>query len=76
MANSPAHYKVYVIRCWEEHHTPTDTVSYRFTLEVPGTGQRLGFTSSGALMDEVERRLAEDSTEEADEPFSEPSGEA
>ena len=72
MANAPSHYKVYVIRCWEELSSLTDTASHRFTLEVPATGQRFGFTSSEALMDEIGRRLTENSTETSDEPFSEP----
>lgn len=66
MVNRCAHYKVYVIRCWEEHSPPTSTVVQRFTLEVPSTGQRLGFTSSQALMDEIERRLAEPAPEQLD----------
>jgi hypothetical protein len=72
MANNLAHYKVYVIRYWEEQGASTDAIICRFTLEVPGTGQRFGFTSSKALMDEIERRLAEDATETTDEPFSKP----
>jgi hypothetical protein len=64
--SSDPHYRVYVIRCWEEQSIPADATIYRFTLEVPGTGQRLGFTSSQALMDEIGRRLTEPVTEQPD----------
>ncbi|MBW4464901.1 MAG: hypothetical protein KME07_05610 [Pegethrix bostrychoides GSE-TBD4-15B] len=70
MANSPAHYKVYVIRHWEEQNLSTNTTVCRFTLELPSTGQRLGFTSSEALLNEIERRLAE-SAEATDKLSSE-----
>lgn len=71
MANNPAHYKVYVIRRWEEQNPLTHTTICRFTLELPGTGQRFGFTSSAALIGEIERRLAENSPEETDESLGE-----
>lgn len=71
MANNPAHYKVYVIRHWEEQNPLTNTVICRFTLELPGTGQRFGFTSSEALLEDVERRLAENLTEPIDQSLGE-----
>jgi hypothetical protein len=66
MVNRCACYEVYIIRCWEEQSVPTDAVVHRFTLEVPSTGQRLGFTNSQALIDEIERRLTEPETEQPD----------
>jgi hypothetical protein len=71
MANNLAHYKVYVIRCWQEQNSSASTTISRFTLELPGSGQRFGFTSSKALIDEVGRRLAENLAEESDELFDE-----
>ncbi len=71
MASNPAHYKVYVIRYWEEQNSSTNTIICRFTLELPGTGQRFGFTSSEALLEDIERRLAENLTGTTDQPLGE-----
>jgi hypothetical protein len=57
VVDEPAHYKVYVVRYWEEQDTSTSRRIYRFTLEIPATGQRFGFTSPEALMSALEQRL-------------------
>lgn len=57
MADYQACYKVYVVRYWEEQDAQTDTSICRFTLEIPRTGQRIGFTSSDALIKVLECKL-------------------
>jgi hypothetical protein len=59
-----AHYKVYVVRYWEEQDVPSNRRICRFTLEIPATGQRFGFTSPEALMQALEQRLTQGPTSE------------
>jgi hypothetical protein len=54
-----APYRTYVIRCWEEHSFQADTSIYRFTLEIPATGERFGFTSSEELINAIELALTQ-----------------
>ena len=61
MVDELAHYKVYVVRCWEEQRPQTDTTVLRFTLEIPSTGQRFGFKNQAALMKALENRLSPNS---------------
>lgn len=71
MGNDLAHYKVYVVRCWEEPTTQTTHCMQvnmpigRFTLEIPSTGQRFGFTSLPALLNALGHRLSQDSNLES-----------
>lgn len=57
MVDEPAPYKVFVIRCWKEQSSQTNATILRFTLEIPSTGQRFGFTSQAELMKALESRL-------------------
>jgi len=61
VVDQQAQCKVYVIRCWEEQDSHTDTSICRFTLEVPSTGQRFGFTNLEALVTALERKLSQNS---------------
>jgi hypothetical protein len=59
-----APYRSYVIRCWEErcweeHCGPPGTPIYRFSLDIPATGERFGFTSSKDLIQAVESAIAQ-----------------
>lgn len=65
MTDKQSHYKVYVIRCWQEQDVQDDAITYRLTLEIPSTGQRLGFISSEALMSALERKLSQNSPEKS-----------
>ena len=53
-SNKP--YRVYIVRCWENQDTATD-VSSRFVLEIPGTGERYGFTSADMLLRALKNQL-------------------
>jgi hypothetical protein len=59
VAKQLAPYRTYVIRCWEEQSAQADTSVYRFTLEIPATGERSGFTSSAELINALELALAQ-----------------
>ena len=59
MAKHLAPYRIYVIRCWEEPSSQANTSTYRFTLDVPATGQRFGFTSSEELINALELALSQ-----------------
>lgn len=48
-----ASYRTVVIRCWQEQCGQPDVI-YRFSLEVPATGERLGFTHFEDLVQALE----------------------
>lgn len=52
-----APYQTYVIRCWEEQSTQAGINIYRFSLEIPATGKRFGFTSPEDLIHALELAL-------------------
>lgn len=56
-------YRIYVIRCWEEQTSHANMNVYRFTLDVPATGQRIGFTHSEELINALELALAQIQTQ-------------
>ncbi|UBF29987.1 hypothetical protein K9N68_37935 (plasmid) [Kovacikia minuta CCNUW1] len=58
MAKHLAPYRTYIIRCWEEQRSQSSTSIYRFTLEIPATGERFGFTQSQKLIQALELALA------------------
>lgn len=58
MARHIATYMTYVIRCWAEPSSQATTSIYRFTLDIPATGHRFGFTSSEALISALELALS------------------
>lgn len=60
MVNNQANYKVFVVRCWDEQNSQAGTIVCRFSLEIPGTGQRFGFVSLEALMKALELGLSQD----------------
>lgn len=49
-------YRVYIVRWWENQDTTTDSSS-RFVLEIPGTGERYGFTSAEMLLHALKNQL-------------------
>jgi hypothetical protein len=59
VAKHLAPYRIYVIRCWEEQCDQTSTNIYRFSLEIPATGERFGFTNSRELINALELALAQ-----------------
>ena len=44
-----APYQTYIVRCWQTGIEENGQLILRFTLDVPATGQRFGFTSLEAL---------------------------
>jgi hypothetical protein len=54
-----APYRIYVIRCWEEQGAQLSPSIYRFSLEIPATGERFGFTSTEELINALELSLAQ-----------------
>ncbi len=63
MVDHVAPYRTYVIRCWEEHSGQLGTCIYRFSLEVPATGERFGFTRSEDLIQALESAIAQIQTQ-------------
>ncbi len=59
MAKPLALYRTYIIRCWQEPCSQTADGAYRFSLEIPATGERLGFTCSEELVDALKTALAQ-----------------
>ena len=59
MARHLAPYRTYVIRCWEEQSAQPGTRIYRFSLEIPATGERSGFSRSEELIDALELVLSQ-----------------
>lgn len=57
MAKHLASYRTYMIRCWEEQSAQANTSIYRFTLEIPATGERFGFTHSEELINALKLAL-------------------
>lgn len=58
MVEHLAPYRTYVIRCWEEPCDQPGTPIYRFSLDVPATGERFGFTSFKDLIQALEAAIA------------------
>lgn len=54
-----APYRTFVIRCWQEQGSQPGDCVYRFSLEVPATGERFGFTCAKDLIQSLERALAQ-----------------
>lgn len=59
MAEHLAPYRTYVIRCWKEPHSQAGTSIYRFSLEIPATGERLGFSRPEDLIHALELTLTQ-----------------
>ncbi|HEY9661930.1 MAG TPA: hypothetical protein V6C65_26035 [Allocoleopsis sp.] len=59
MTKHLALYRTYVIRCWEEPRSQAGISIYRFSLEIPVTGERFGFTCSEDLINALETALAQ-----------------
>lgn len=59
MVKHLAPYRTYVIRCWQEPCSQPSTCTYRFSLEVPASGERRGFTSLEELMNAIELALSQ-----------------
>jgi hypothetical protein len=58
-----APYRTYVIRCWQEPCDQPGTPIYRFSLDVPATGERFGFTRSADLIQALESAIAQIQTQ-------------
>lgn len=54
-----APYRTFVIRCWQEQSGQPGSCVYRFSLEVPATGERFGFTRAKDLIQALELALAQ-----------------
>lgn len=72
MARHLATYMTYVIRCWAEQSSQATLSVYRFTLEIPATGQRFGFTNSEELIRALKLALSEIQTQECPEVTEDP----
>lgn len=69
-----ASYRIYVIRCWAEPGSQTNTSACRFSLEIPATGQRFGFTNFEELINALKLALSQIQTQEIPDaaPVDEP----
>jgi hypothetical protein len=65
MAKPLAPYRTYIIRSWEEpcRGSQSGAAIYRFSLEIPATGERFGFTCSEDLIQALKAALAQSQTE-------------
>ena len=55
-----AHYRAYLLRCWAEASTdPNHSLSRRFSLQNPHTGERRGFASFELLLEFLLQELRE-----------------
>jgi hypothetical protein len=54
-----APYRAFIIRCWQEQDGQLDSCVYRFSLETPVTGERIGFTSAKELIQALELALSQ-----------------
>lgn len=54
-----APYRTFVIRCWQEQGGQPGTCIYRYSLEIPVTGERFGFTHSKDLIQALQLALTE-----------------
>lgn len=57
MSAEPFQYHVCIVRAWREMTLHTSEPVWRFTLEIPGTGQRFGFNTSQALIEALDAKL-------------------
>jgi hypothetical protein len=57
VAKHLAPYRTYVVRCWQEQCDQPGVCIYRFSLEAPATGERLGFTRLEDLVHTLELAL-------------------
>jgi len=59
--DKPPRYCVYVLRFWEERSRHPDRPGvWRFSLEVPRTGERRGFATLGALVAFLQQQMEEE----------------
>jgi hypothetical protein len=54
-----APYRTFVIRCWQEQYGQPGACVYRFSLEIPATGERFGFTHSRKLIQALQLAMNE-----------------
>ncbi len=54
-----APYRTLVVRCWQEPYDQSGSCVYRFSLEIPATGERFGFTHSEDLVHALELTLTQ-----------------
>ncbi|UCD97734.1 MAG: hypothetical protein JSV42_12280 [Chloroflexota bacterium] len=52
--------KIYLLTCWQEQDHPANSVSWRFSLETPGSNTRALFTNLKDLMISIESELSAD----------------
>lgn len=53
----PTCYRGFIVRFWKEQATDPQQDVARFTLEIPATGQRLGFLSLEVLLEALRREI-------------------
>lgn len=56
--DAPRAYRVYIVRCWEEQVSDLHEVVMRFSLDIPTTGERCGFTEQDELLDALRAELS------------------
>lgn len=55
MTNQQQRYMSYLLRLWQTEHDGRQV--WRFSLESPGTGERQGFTTMGALCEFLQAQV-------------------
>lgn len=62
--NEPPRYRAFMLRCWEVRSPgPGGAATWRFSVEDPHTGQRLGFADLATLVEFLQAELSgEDGT--------------
>jgi hypothetical protein len=54
----PTCYRGFIVRFWKEQAADPKQDVARFTLEIPATGQRLGFLSLEVLLEALRREIS------------------
>jgi hypothetical protein len=60
-----APYRTFVIRCWQEPSDQPDACIYRFSLDIPATGERFGFTHSQDLIQALQLAMSQIQTQQS-----------
>jgi hypothetical protein len=67
MTNKPPYYRIYLLTVWQERNRgPPATITWRFRLEDPRTGQQQAFADAAALMSALQSIVV--ANEEAEKP--------
>jgi hypothetical protein len=63
VARHLATYMTFVICCWAEQSLQSNTSVYRFTLNIPATGERFGFTNADELVNALKLTFTQTQTQ-------------